>query len=594
MNTTWNLGLLYTSPEDPQIEKDIKVIVNACKKFEKKWKGNKDYLKKEKVLAEALADYEDLSRIIGWQKPLWYFQLLNDIQLDHPNAGARSTQISQIVTDAWNNVIFFNLDLATISKENQKKFLASKPLKNYKYHLEKIFKNAKYKISEQEEKILNIMNLPAYDMWVDGVNKQLGAQKISFGDKEMGIGEAMGIMWTLPRNDREIIYKQVVEVTKKVAPFAEGEMNAILTLKKLDDELRGYKHAYSSSIIEKQNDEKAIIHFSQIVTDHLSISERFYKIKKNMMGLDKSMTMYDVFADAGKINQSFSFEKSVEIVTSAFNSIDPMFGAYLERYIQNGQIDALPRMHKKSGAYCWKHKDLPTFVLLNHANDFNAVRTLAHEMGHAIHGELSQIQPTLYESYTTSTAEVASTFFENIAFEKVFDVLSPDEQIIALHDKVMGSVNTVFAQIAFFNFEIELHETLRKDGFVSKEKMAELMVKHRQSYLGPAVTITQDDGFFWVRLSHIRSFFYVYTYAYGELISSAMYAKYKEDKSFVVKLKKFLSAGGSDTPENIFKSIGIDTTKDEFWISGLKAIEADVIKLEKLVNKNLKESKKKK
>jgi len=73
-----------------------------------------------------LKDYENVMKLLRWQKPLWYFQLLNDIQMNHPTAGARSTQVSQIITEAYNKTIFFNLDLASISHENQKKFLSSR------------------------------------------------------------------------------------------------------------------------------------------------------------------------------------------------------------------------------------------------------------------------------------------------------------------------------------------------------------------------------------------------------------------------------------------------------------------------------------
>jgi oligoendopeptidase F len=298
------------------------------------------------------------------------------------------------------------------------------------------------------------------------------------------------------------------------------------------------------------------------------------------------MAMFDINANVGKINKSFTFDESVDIVRSAFDSIDPRFSTYLEKYIGNGQIDVFPRIHKKSGAYCWKRTNLPTFVLLNHVSDFRGIRIFAHEMGHAIHGEFSRAQSTLYEACTISTAEVASKFFENVVFDSIFEKLSPEDQVIALHDNIIGSINSVFGQIALFNFEIELHETLRAIGFVSKEKMSELMVKHRMLYLGDAVKLNPEDGFLWVSLSHIRQYFYVYTYAYGELISSAMYAQYNKDKSFVTKLEKFLSAGGSDTPENIFKSIGVDTEKDEFWTAGLKAIDNQLDRLEKLVSTN--------
>jgi oligoendopeptidase F len=250
-------------------------------------------------------------------------------------------------------------------------------------------------------------------------------------------------------------------------------------------------------------------------------------------------------------------------------------------YLNNGQIDVFPRLNKRSGAYCWGHPSLPTFVLLNNVPSFDSVSTLAHEMGHAIHTELSKKQSIFYERYSTAAAEVASTLFENFVFDEVMTSLSPKERIIALHDHIADDMGTIFRQIAFFNFEMELHQMIRAEGFVGSEKIAKLMNKHLQSYIGPEFKLDPDDGLFWIRLSHIRSYFYVYTYAYGQLISKALYTKYQQDNRFIEKINQFLSAGGSDTPEHIFKSIGVDTTKPDFWKLGLESIERDITNLEK-------------
>jgi oligoendopeptidase F len=124
---------------------------------------------------------------------------------------------------------------------------------------------------------------------------------------------------------------------------------------------------------------------------------------------------------------------------------------------------------------------------------------------------------------------------------------------------------------------------IRTKGAASKEEMAKLMNKHMQAYLGPAVKLEENDGYFFVQWSHIRNFFYVYSYAFGQIISKALYAEYKKDASFIKKIEQFLSAGGSMSPYDIFKSIGIDTSKPEFFEAGLKQVEADIKRLEKLV-----------
>jgi len=102
------------------------------------------------------------------------------------------------------------------------------------------------------------------------------------------------------------------------------------------------------------------------------------------------------------------------------------------------------------------------------------------------------------------------------------------------------------------------------------------------AYLGPAVELEREDGYFFVQWSHIRRFFYVYAYAYGQLISKALHQELEKDPHFIQKIDNFLSAGESTSPYDIFKSCGLDTKKPGIFLEGLARIEKDVATLERL------------
>ncbi len=91
--------------------------------------------------------------------------------------------------------------------------------------------------------------------------------------------------------------------------------------------------------------------------------------------------------------------------------------------------------------------------------------------------------------------------------------------------------------------------------------------------MGDFVEQTEDSKNWWVYWGHIRRFFYVYSYSSGLLISKAMQNLVKQDKNNIEKVKEFLAAGTSDSPKNIFKKIGIDITKKEFWETGLQEVK---------------------
>lgn len=585
---------MYKSPRDPQIKRDIQMIEKTCLNFSKKWNNNKDYLSDKKTLLKVLCEYEHIYTLMKWQKPLWYFQLLNDMKSNDAFASSQVTMIDQLTTKSWNHVLFFALNLGTIEKSFQEKILKDQDFKTYHYFLKRIFDRAKYMLSEAEEKVLNNMDIASYTMWVDGVEKQLGAQKISFKGRTIGLGEAANIMRSLSRDARISLHNKVQDCLRITAPFAEAEINAVVTGKKISDEMRKYNHPTSSTILGYENDEKSVHILAKIVTKSFPVSHRFYAIKKKMLKITGKLASVDINASVGAIKQIFDFKEAVDLTRKSFAQADPEFARILDDYLKNGQIDVFPRLNKRSGAYCWGHVDLPTYVLLNHVPSFDSVKTLAHEMGHAVHTEFSKSQPIFYQGHSTATAEVASTLFENFVFDEIKKTLSPQEQMIALHNKVADSIATIFRQIAFFNFEMELHEAIRKNGFIAERNISEMMNKHLKSYVGPHLSLNADDGLFWIRLSHIRSYFYVYTYAYGQLVSQALYAEYSKNPAFITKIKQFLSAGRSDTPENIFKSIGIDTTKPEFWMKGIKSVENDIKELEQMVKKLSKKPTKKK
>lgn len=583
MKTIWNLGLLYKNHEDPQIEKDIKSIEKAYATFDKKYRGKTDYLKNEGKLLAALTDFETLFKKLAISKPLQYFQLAQDIA-DDPIARAKATQIMERLTKNEHRIVFFELSLAKIPANLQKKFLASKKLVHFRYHLKCIFDRSRHDLSESEEKIMGLKSIPAYQQWLTATEKILNKQVVDFQGKKMPVAEASQKIHDLPLTERRELHEKTMKVLEGVSDVAESEINAVVLDKKINDELRGYKEPFDATILGYQNDRKSVLALVDAVTKNFSISNKFYQLKAKLLNLP-NLEYSDRNVGIGENVKEVKFEEAVSILREIFGGADKRYLEILNSYLENGQIDVYPKVGKTGGAYCAGAAKIPTFVLLNYTNTLDQVMTFAHEMGHAIHTEISKVQPPLYEHYTISTAEVASTFFEAMVFDALFEKMTKEEKVLALHNKINDDIQTIFRQIACFNFENDLHRGIRAKGAMSKEEIGALMNKHMGAYMGPITKMKDIDGNFFVQWGHIRRFFYVYSYAFGQLISKALYAEYKKDRKFIEKVNKFLAAGGSDSPENIFKSIGIDVTKPDFWVKGLKSIEKDIETLEKLTQK---------
>ena len=227
----------------------------------------------------------------------------------------------------------------------------------------------------------------------------------------------------------------------------------------------------------------------------------------------------------------------------------------------------------------------PTYILLNHTNKFNDVRTLAHELGHGINNELmKEKQKAINFDIPKSTAEVASTFMEDFVFQELLKKVNEEEKLIILFQKIEDDIQTIVRQIAIYNFEKELHETYRRENYLSKNKIGQMFKKNMEDYLGEFVDCS-EAGNWWIYWEHIRYYFYVYSYASGLLISKAMQKKVKENPKFIEKVKEFLSAGTSDYPKNIFMKMGIDISDSKFWENGLSEVEELLNETENLARK---------
>ncbi len=582
IKTEWDLGLFYTGKNDPQIDKDVRAFEKAYLDFEKKYKNNKKYLSDEKELFKALTDMEKLRENPYW-KPLTYFYYIQCINTLDEEARAKSNLLEQHYRKFGNKILFFDVNLSRVSKKDQEKFLKSKQLAPFHYFLKVLFDNANYVLTEPEEKILSLESMPSSSMWVDMTEKYISKLTVSHKGKMLPLSAVNNIIAELPtQKERVALRKKQLGELQKAEDMAEAELNAVVTNKKISDELRGYREPFEATILGYENNQDTILNLVKTVTNNFEISHRFFKAKAKMLGL-RVLYSADRAAKVGKTKAKFPFQKSFNTLQQVFSNTDPEFKKILDMMVSRGQIDVYPKVGKRGGAFSSHNRNLPGMIMLNHTDTLDSLMTFGHEMGHAIHSYLSEKQRATYSDYTISAAEVASTLFENFVFYHELEKMSEKEKIIALHDKIEDDIGTIFTQIACFNFETEMHNTIRQKGAMSKDELKALMNKHMQSYLGPIVKLYPDDGLSVVSWSHLRFFFYVYTYAFGKLASKALYAKYKEDNKYMSQIKKFLSAGGSDSPENIFKSIGVDVTKPDFWQKGIDSIKEDIANLEKLI-----------
>jgi oligoendopeptidase F len=590
-NLAWNLSSLFTSDTDLHIEKARAEVVRANKNFVEKWQKREDYLHEGSALKEALDDYEELLRNFGTDgNEGYYFWLRTQQDQNDQTLKAKFAKVLDFSTKLQNELQFFELRLTKVDKQTQEKFLRDPQLKAYRHFLEKIFRQADYVLSEAEEKIINLKEDPAHMKWEQMLSGFIAKEEREIvtdsGKKEkLFFEQLISLTQSTNKKVRDAAAAGVNDIFSKLADTAEAEINAVLANKKVDDELRKMPRPDFSRHLADDVESEVVDTLVSTVSKRFGISQKYYQLKAKLLNV-KKLEYHERGVPYGKISKEYSYEDASALVHKVFTQLDLEFADILTRFEKEGQIDVYPKKGKRGGAFCvyWRVPQ-PTYVLLNYTDKLRDVETLAHEMGHAINDELMKKQNALNFGTPTSTAEVASTFMEDFVLQEIVKTADEETKFGLMVSKLDTEIATIFRQVACYQFEQELHGTFRDKGYLSQQEIGKIFQKHMSAYMGPGVEQSTGSENWWIYWSHIRMFFYVYSYASGLLISKSMQNAVKENPQFIKKVKEFLSAGTSASPKDIFKNVGIDITDEAFWNNGLDEVERLLKETTKLAKK---------
>jgi oligoendopeptidase F len=221
---------------------------------------------------------------------------------------------------------------------------------------------------------------------------------------------------------------------------------------------------------------------------------------------------------------------------------------------------------------------------MNYMDERRDVLTLAHELGHAVHQTLAAPLGTLLSDTPLTLAETASIFGEGLVFERLLADAEGKERRALLAGKIEDGLNTVVRQIAFHRFETAFHDQ-RAKGELSAEEIGALWLKVQGESLGPAVTLNEGYEHYWAYVSHfVHSPFYVYAYAFGDLLVSALMEKRREDpEAFAPLYEALLAAGGTKTYVEALAPFGLNPREKAFWAAGVSRLERLIEEFEALV-----------
>jgi oligoendopeptidase F len=279
-----------------------------------------------------------------------------------------------------------------------------------------------------------------------------------------------------------------------------------------------------------------------------------------------------------------SYADARKLVLDCYSGFSAELGDAAATFFDGDFIDAPPEPGKRGGAFCAATvPDVHPYLMLNFTSRSHDVLTMAHEMGHGVHYTLSGVQGIFHFGMPLTVAETASIFGETIVLERLLSE-APDAatRLSLLAESLDGAVAAVFRQVAMNRFEDRVHRARRESGELSTDDFAGAWMETQTDLLGDSVDLADDYGAWWSYVPHfVDTPGYVYAYAYGHLLALSVYRRYQEHgEEFAPAYVEMLRAGGSRSPEDLGKIVGVDLTDPGFWQSGLDLIAAQLDRAE--------------
>lgn len=550
----WDLSFLGKN-----FESKLKSSIRQAQKFKERYKGKLNL----KNLKKALIEYEKIKEVAEEAQCYTYLRFA-ETSLD-PSRG-RDLQLAQELGVKFSTeLLFFELEIPKVLKKKPTSF------GRFNNYLQKVRIRAKHNLSEREEEIFSKKALTGAGALIRLFDEEWGAQEFKVKGKPLSESQALNLLYSPSRKTRIDAHKGITEALMTQSRRISIVFNTLVLDKWINDEYRGFLSPEDSRHLANETNKKEVDSLVNAVNSSYSVVQEFYKLKAKLLKI-KKLKDYDRYAPIGTSSVKYSFSEARKLVVSSFSDLSKDFGEKADRFFKENWIDAEDRKGKRSGAFCsFITARTHPVVFINYHGSLRDVFTLAHELGHGIHALCMKEVGSINFDTPLTIAETASVFAEMLLFNRIKSSLNKKDLIAMYVAKIENIIATVYRQISMFQFERLLHAE-RRTGELSVEKINSLWRATQSRMFGDSVELTSGYDYWWCYIPHfVHTPFYVYAYAYGELLTLGLYKQFESEGSkFVPKYEALLCAGASKPPSELLKPFS--PRIEHFWKAGIDQI----------------------
>jgi len=526
-------------------------------------------------LVDAMNRLARISDLAG--RALNYAHLRFAADTEDPANGALLQRSSEQATQIQTRLVFFELEWVAIDDDRAEELLATEGLDFCSHHLRMERRYRPHLLTAPEERVVTELSLTGGGAWSRLFDELTSAIRVELpeADEPVALDVALSGLFDPDREKRRTVAEAVTAALEPGLRTRAYAFNTLLQEKATMDRLRDYPHWLATRNLSNEASDESVQALVEAVRGRNDLARRWYRTKAKLLGLDR-LADYDRMAVVGADDEKVEWDEGRRIVLETFESASPRMSEIAGRFMDENWIDVPPRPSKRGGAF--SASTVPSvhpYVMLNWTDRRRDVTTLAHELGHGIHQFLAADQGIYHQNTPLTVAETASVFAEELVFGRLLEsATDPRSRLNLLAESIEGQIATVFRQIAMNQFEDRVHTARRSEGELSVERFGELWAESQEELLGDAVEVTEGYHSWWSYVPHfIGSPGYVYAYAYGQLLALSVYRLYVERGDEIIPdYLDMLAAGGSRSPEDLGRMVGVDLADPGFWDRGLDLV----------------------
>lgn len=585
----WKLTDIYATEE--LWEADFSKLKDSLSQIGK-YKGKLD--DSAKTLAACLKARDEIGMTAG--KLFAYARMRRDENSASAKYQAMTGKTEALLAEAGAATAFIEPEILAIADAKLKTYRQQeKGLQEYSFYFDNLARQKKHVLSPAEEEILsrasdvtqsaeNIFNMLAHaDIKFPQIKDDQGQQV------QLSEGRYRSFIMSTDRGVRERAFKGLFSTYGQYRNTFAATLGGSVKKNVFYSKVRKYNSTLSAALEADNVPLEVYNNLISTVHGNLAPLHRYVALKKKAMNLDE-IHMYDLYAPLVQdVKMEIPYEEALTLVKDGLEPLGSEYGNILDKGLTTGWIDVYENQGKQTGAYSWGTYGAHPFVLLNYNNRYDDVSTLAHEMGHAIHSFYSHSnQPYATSSYTTFTAEVASTTNEVLLMDYMLKKTTDKRQKLYLLNQYLESIRaTVYRQTMFAEFEKILYEKSEAGETITADMLDSAWHDLNVKYYGPEIVVDKEIDVEWARIPHFYWNFYVYQYVTGYSAATALADQIlTEGEPAQQRYIGFLKSGGSDYSLSILKRAGVDMSSPKPIELTLKKFDALLDELEKTLTQS--------